>query len=265
MLCTEFAGGESFCTPGGPTACVPSGNPCESAEVCISQTCIAGTCKDPCQLQTGGCPPGQSCRRLKTGSLNGVCEVQGGAALGAECASDSACQSNLCELGTCALPCEVGVTFCGTDAVCWQPEGTTVSVCAPPPEGTDGVDAADGGTGTDAVDGFTGADGTTAADGTDGADETSADGTDGLTGLTGTGSSGSSGGSGGSSGCSATGSPGPASAPWAVLFALGLFLLATAGGYRRSTPKPASSSRVGAPPIGQSKLNPAASTVRYPA
>ncbi|MFT5434087.1 MAG: hypothetical protein ACI9OJ_004800, partial [Myxococcota bacterium] len=215
MLCTDFAGGESFCTPGGPTACTPSGNPCESADVCISQTCIAGTCKDPCALTAAACAPGQSCRRLKTGSANGVCEAQGAAVWGGSCADDSDCNSNFCEQGACRLPCQVGVTFCGDGQVCWQPEGFTLSVCAEAPVAVDGTDAVDGtgaADGTDGADGFTGA---TGVDGTVGVDATTgssgANSQDGSTGTAAT-------------GCSQT-SAAPSQIPlFIVIISLGLLL-----------------------------------------
>jgi len=155
--CTEFVGGQSFCTPNGVTACTPSGNPCEGAEECISQTCVSGVCRDPCQVTTGGCPPGNACKRYKQGSANGVCEPEGPTFSGEPCSQDGECQTLLCEQGVCSTPCDPATTVCGAGLACLQPEGATITICADAPEPVDtGADTGGDDTGPGVGDGVTG-------------------------------------------------------------------------------------------------------------
>lgn len=171
MQCDSFVGGDKFCVIGGPTACTPSGNPCEGAAECISQSCISGICRDPCKVTEGGCPPGQSCRRNKAGSALGVCLDQGAGALGEPCQSDEDCQTLLCENGACEMPCDPATSFCGEGMACLQLPEATLTICAdkPPEPGTDATDATDGPDGTDGPTGTDGTGGTAGTDGTGGA------------------------------------------------------------------------------------------------
>lgn len=133
MDCASFQGGVSYCTLNGEIACTPSGNPCDSAAECISQTCISGICRDPCKVTAGGCPPGAACKRFKAGSTNGVCEPSGDGNLGTPCGVDSDCASLVCELSACALACDPLSTICGAGDVCFTPAGATLTICAPDP------------------------------------------------------------------------------------------------------------------------------------
>ena len=229
MMCTPFVGGESFCTKGGPTACTPSGNPCESADVCISQTCIAGICRDPCKVTVGGCAPGQGCLRFKVGSANGVCEPKGPQATSFGCQADEDCQSLFCENGTCEKPCDQATTVCGPSMACLQPAGVSLTICTPAPDppmtggGTDGGAAGgDGGTGAAA-----GGDGEAATDGG------AADGGDAGGDVTGGANGGDTEGGTTGGGCQ-TGNPGSGGAPMGItlLVLLGMWALTRRRGAR---------------------------------
>lgn len=178
MLCTQFQGNESFCTFGGPTACTPSGNPCDAASECISGSCISGVCRDPCKVTVGGCPPGQTCQRFKEGSINGVCLGGGPLGPGVGCSQDAECQTGLCELSVCAQPCDPATSVCGEGLACLTPEGASVTVCAPAldPPPTGGGTTGGGTTG-----------GGTTGGGTTGGGTTGGGETGGTTGGTGTG------------------------------------------------------------------------------
>ncbi|MEC8024033.1 MAG: hypothetical protein VX223_08860, partial [Myxococcota bacterium] len=169
MECSSFQGGQNYCTIGGPSACIPSGNPCDSADECISQTCVAGICADPCIVGSASCPPGKSCKRLKSGSQDGTCADAGPRAVGDPCDLDSDCESNFCD-GRCRLPCDPATTYCGPGLACLPLEGESVGVCQEAPDSIDGFDGGSGVEGTDgtsgqAVDGTTdGQSGTIAGD-----------------------------------------------------------------------------------------------------
>ena len=89
----------------------------------------------------------------------------GEGALGSPCDSDSACQTNLCELGACREACAPGQALCDVGDVCRQPAGAALAYCTEDPSSSDGVDATDG-----APDGVDAADGKDGADASDGAD-----------------------------------------------------------------------------------------------
>ena len=164
MQCTAFQSGERFCVPGGPQACVPSGNPCQSAAECVSQACVDGLCRDTCQLGGGGCPTGQTCQRAKAGSTSGFCAPKGATPVGESCSADAECITLLCEShdgARCGLPCVSGSTWCGPGAACLLVASAGVHVCGPAPAG--GTDTGTGGgatTGTDSTAGGTTAGGT---------------------------------------------------------------------------------------------------------
>jgi hypothetical protein len=115
--------GTGMCEP-RPVDRANLGEPCETGADCNSGECIttpAGSiCSETCNwLEPTSCPSGFYCDSEATGSCgDGRClpGTAGAGGLGAPCASDTECDSLACTDGQCVIPCVPG----GVDAC---PEG----------------------------------------------------------------------------------------------------------------------------------------------
>jgi MYXO-CTERM domain-containing protein len=166
MKCSQFQGGVAYCTLGGPQNCTPSGNPCATADECISLTCVDGVCRDACEVGGAPCAAGQACQRIASTSINGYCVAAGDGLFGDSCGQDADCASLLClNLGgvqSCQQPCDPQSSYCGDGMACLKVIGTTFNVCDEVP------DATGAGTGTSSGPGAGTDSGTGTGEGTDG-------------------------------------------------------------------------------------------------
>ncbi len=140
MGCEQFQSGKSFCVPGPPKGCIPSGNACGGDSECKSVACVEGICREPCTVGQGACPPGQACQRTSLGGTSGYCSALGGGAAGATCAADPACASLVCDLPfggggskVCLAPCDPTATVCGGGLACVPHPTAGLTACGPPP------------------------------------------------------------------------------------------------------------------------------------
>jgi hypothetical protein len=115
------------------------GEPCESADECNSNNCLAtpagSVCTQSCDwLTPTSCPPGFYCDGDATGICgDGLCVAgtAGAAGLGQPCAADTDCDTLVCSDGLCGIPCiPGGVTGCPEGLVCQTGTRAGCGTCA---------------------------------------------------------------------------------------------------------------------------------------
>jgi MYXO-CTERM domain-containing protein len=140
MECLSAGGGEFYCAPGDPVACLQDGAPCSSDGECVSDRCHAGSCVPACSIyQQAFCGEGKACIRVGKDAPDGKCVVAGAGKVGDACSGDASCVGGFCQDGACATPCNpfaAGAAVCAAGEVCSVATGS-VGVCGVPAPGED--------------------------------------------------------------------------------------------------------------------------------